>query len=151
MLKDLIEVYEKEVDNATIKLLEQVQPLLNNFCNKYELTFVASMGAFSFSFCKNGESDDYVNENFLDELDPDLFTLLSHQLADCNSLGSQLENCYNQVSKLVYIHRHNITNKLTISQKSTYSLNIIEYGSMSLKLANEILSHPDPIALLQYY
>lgn len=152
MLENEIKLYENEVQKATQKLLDKVQPLVNNFCKKYELTFISGMGNFSFSFCKNGESDNYVDELFLDELDPDLFTLLNHELEDRSVIGELLDNCYQQVTELVYIHRDHETNNLTIHKEASDLFSVDSYGAMSLKLANNILRKgSDVYDLLEFY
>lgn len=151
MLENQIEIYENKVYKTRQQLLYSAQPLINNFCKQYELTFTAGMGSFSFNFSKKDHSDSYIYEEFLDELNPELFALLNYQLEDHNALGTSLENYTQQVSEFVYIYRDNNTDKLTIHKEPTDLVSITNYGDMSLKLANTVLERPDAVELLNFY
>jgi len=92
-----------------------------------------------------------IYEEFLDELNPELFALLNYQLEDHNALGTSLENYTQQVIEFVYIYRDNNTDKLTIHKEPTDLVSITNYGDMSLKLANTVLERPDAVELLNFY
>ncbi len=142
MLEELIQQHEKDVESLRDNLIDAIQPYVNAFCNKYDISFGAGWNDFWFHF---GNIHRKPDEGFLKQLDEKLFEALNYEYDDRHAIGSILEAYEVKIppKQLVYIHCNHRTEKRWLSEKSTELYNIAEYGLMSRKMALHILSNDD--------
>ena len=141
MLEKLIEKYDQHRGILLANLVDQVQPYVNRFCDKYDISFAAIWGTWYFDF---GNVHHKPDEEFLKQLDPDLFEALNYKHDSNWELGIQLQQYKITLTptELVYIYcDHNIERRW-LSDKAL-STEAAEYGLMSRKLAQSILNNPE--------
>jgi hypothetical protein len=157
-LTNLIAKHSTKLEVLQSKLSNDVQKFVNAFCDKYQISFVTGMGTWAFYFGEreNAYRADYIDDEFLEQIDRELMQALKYDFGCSNNiidLGDCLTDYTVSCDDFVYIRDDDET--LSLVEPSDYDThkNIDDeedenlfrfydarFYKMSRIMANQILS-----------